>query len=1068
MADIGILNNDDEGGEEERPRVSSRFDVYNALTSAEHRGGCYSSDRADGTTTPPALPSLLGLHIDGVGKLSLPLSDDNNKAIKEKAQLIEDDKYNNIFQIQSDDVTIKNPAYDVALQKLVKHVAYKLGVNPSNISANLEMLLHMEEGSCIDWTNEERDDEEGGDVFGTLLVQLPSSFTGGGFSIIREGEEDGSCITFSMGGGDNGDAEFGLHYLCKYTESQYKMETLESGSRIILKYSLRYESDHDERHTLAMLRSSMLPLEQSMAFLPPLERIVLIPLLKEYDVSSLMMNGINELSYEHRAKAEAVKAGRKGDWKVLIVNTKMVHSYPDSYETMINFTTKTTVLHMIDEDGNDVTKSMKWLEEITDFDSVVTQSTGNQMGMMLSTRPDADPYDEYNEYGPPCHFPNEWGEATKKDTVSCCCYNGKEYCSTHNDDNDSTTYTASFILAYDQASAEPELICLSGIKGVTTISERVVSTEDFGLLERMLSVVETNKKSKFDKKSCCSLLTMMNKSNVQRTTIIGAVNKVLLGLSTHSEPDDNLCSTILSSVDIFGWKELSESVKKLITDSARKKSGKKKTLIKKTTKKSVTKHISRVGLSNFLRRVSFILSIERSSSDCSQSEAASLISGCISDLARSDCRDTTNLSTSNVVKVDGLVETYGWKSVSNVFEASLAFLWKLKSTLPISTLLIVAELLMKLHTAKHDMNSHFKNFAINFASGVTHEIRPSSVTALSGYLTGRQEALFLKSIRLLLQYGEEKEYDAFGKVAASKEDILTKIVTSIATCIDGVDNQDILLGMLNKCLIQHSVPEKNWAKDKRLVIPSQHIRQIIAARPTICNETDEVTGRLPLHYAVARSGITSRNISEILNENKDAASMIDPVFNLYPFMAAGRNGNVSASFSLLLTNPSLILNTTQSNTDGRKRKRDNSETGNAESEVKYNREMDIVKHIQVLGCGTAEVNGTYTITNKLNEGCPIYRKKGQYEGKTVDYILFCRSYGAAKYWNVGIAGKAIFFYRSANGVRSNDTFLPPMVSSGWVAKDEGESPTPDLVYLSSASAYYLPVGWVDREGGDNR
>jgi len=35
-------------------------------------------------------------------------------------------------------------------------------------------------------------------------------------------------------------------------------------------------------------------------------------------------------------------------------------------------------------------------------------------------------------------------------------------------------------------------------------------------------------------------------------------------------------------------------------------------------------------------------------------------------------------------------------------------------------------------------------------------------------------------------------------------------------------------------------------------------------------------------------------------------------------------------------------------------------------------------------------------------------------------------------------------------------------------KDEGQSPTPDLVYLSSASAYYLPVGWVDREGGDNR
>jgi len=843
------------------------------------------------------------------------------------------------------------------------------------------MLLIMEKTSRIDWTNEENDGE-GGDIFGTLLVQLPSSFTGGGFSFIRQGEEDGSCTTFSLGGGDNGDAEFALHYLCQYAEGQYKMETLESGSRVVLKYSLRYD-ESDERHTLALLRSSMLPLEQSMAFLPPLERIVLVPLLKEYDVSSLIMNGINELSYEHRSKAEAIKAARKGDWRVLIVNAKMVHSYPDNYNTMESFTTKTTILHMIDEEGNDVTKSMEWLEDTINFDSIVTGNTGNDMGTILSIRQEAaDPYDDYNDdYGPPCHFPDEWGETTKQDTVSCCCYHGRSECRVHQYAEDSSTYTASFILAYDAASAEPELMCLSGIKGVTTISKQVVSTQDYNLLKRVLSVVESNDESKFSRESCCSLLTMLNKSKYDRSTIISTVNKMLLGLSTHHEPDDNLYLAILASVKIFGWKELSDSVKKLITDSARKKSGKKKTLIKKTTKKSVTKHISRVGLSNFLRRVSFILSIERSSSDCSQSEAASLISGCISDLARSDCRDTTNLSTSNVVKVDGLVETYGWKSVSNVFEASLAFLWKLKSTLPISTLLSLAELLMKLDLAKHDMKGHLQNFAINFARRATVEIRPSSVATLSGYLTGRQEALFLKSIRLLLQYGKEKEFDDFGKVAASKEDILTKIVNSITTCIDGVDNQDILRGMLNKCLIQHSVPEKNWAQDKRLVIPSQHIRQIIAARPTICNETDEVTGRLPLHYAVARSGITPRNVLEILNENKDAASIIDPVSGLFPFMSAGSNGNISASFSLLLTDPTIILNTTQSDTDDRKRKRDTSETGNAESEVKYNREMDIVKHIQILGCGTAEVNGTYTITNKLNEGCPIYRKKGEYEGR---------------------------------------------------------------------------------------
>mmetsp|Transcript_2790 Transcript_2790/g.4104 ORF Transcript_2790/g.4104 Transcript_2790/m.4104 type:complete len:111 (-) Transcript_2790:119-451(-) len=78
-ADIGILaqnqlNSDDASSASEEPEFTSRRDVYESIKYEAHYCGksCYA-DIADGSTTSPALPSIIGLRISGVGNVPLPI-----------------------------------------------------------------------------------------------------------------------------------------------------------------------------------------------------------------------------------------------------------------------------------------------------------------------------------------------------------------------------------------------------------------------------------------------------------------------------------------------------------------------------------------------------------------------------------------------------------------------------------------------------------------------------------------------------------------------------------------------------------------------------------------------------------------------------------------------------------------------------------------------------------------------------------------------------------------------------------------------------------------------------------
>ena len=71
------------------------------------------------------------------------------------------------------------------------------------------------------------------------------------------------------------------------------------------------------------LNESQLPLKRSLEFLPPADRLLLIPMAKEYTAISLTSKGINSLANSDWVYLEATKAATKSRWKIRIITAEL-------------------------------------------------------------------------------------------------------------------------------------------------------------------------------------------------------------------------------------------------------------------------------------------------------------------------------------------------------------------------------------------------------------------------------------------------------------------------------------------------------------------------------------------------------------------------------------------------------------------------------------------------------------------------------------------------------------------------------------------------------------------------
>lgn len=180
----GEAEQKEEDKDEEDDEVGGTLlDVYNAMDNLSSPGStCIGGVALN-------LPVLPGLTLEGVGLVPLPLTQETAQSLKSVfrqaphgrgTETVIDTSVRNTLEMDANQVSLKNPDWSVALTKLVGDVAVALGVQGDLVRPELYKLLLYETGGLF---KKHRDTEKVEGMFATLVVQLPSCFTGGNFVV---------------------------------------------------------------------------------------------------------------------------------------------------------------------------------------------------------------------------------------------------------------------------------------------------------------------------------------------------------------------------------------------------------------------------------------------------------------------------------------------------------------------------------------------------------------------------------------------------------------------------------------------------------------------------------------------------------------------------------------------------------------------------------------------------------------------------------------------------------------------------------------------------------------------
>ena len=100
-----------------------------------------------------------------------------------------------------------------------------------------------------------------------------------------------------------------------------------------------------------------------------------------------------------------------------------------------------------------------------------------------------------------------------------------------------------------------------------------------------------------------------------------------------------------------------------------------------------------------------------------------------------------------------------------------------------------------------------------------------------------------------------------------------------------------------------------------------------------------------------------------------------------------------------------------------------------------------VSEVLVQDAGTSCVNGLYKQISQINDGAPMYIKKGQYKGNQSATFLIWRS--ANKIWYICLSGvrePVTFYYADVSTTHGIFDAKPP--STGWTVNNDWKAPSP--------------------------
>jgi hypothetical protein len=451
------------------------------------------------------------------------------------------------------------------------------------------------------------------------------------------------------------------------------------------------------------------------------------------------------------------------------------------------------------------------------------------------------------------------------------------------------------VSAYDSSFADVELKCLGGCKGVAEVTEKIVWTRDYSLLERLLAVVEAKKKSRFDVKSCQTLINMLTNStrrNEQISNRFALVGRIFSGLSSSLEPDIQLYDALLAAIARFG--HFHYVISKFLGDERRK--GQHTLLI-------------------FLQRADFVLKLNE------RFENESGYVGKLVAYFTSFVADSYHPHSDEVVAtISSLMSRHGWEAMGPIVQATLDFMHrKSSSNRSTTTFCNRTVLLWEVLANRYDfMQVCLTHFAEDFSMYLVHVTKRE--------MEGDNQLTLVKSLSYVMAHGNTDDHGRLGKWAILSEELFTAFLAAVTSQSTRLEFETLrfLLDVLNKCLVHNSIAQI-WAwscllNGNQTLPPSLHLRRILIEFPDlpILEDGDK---RLTLHHASDSNTASYENVMDVFEANPKAASVRDPVTNLYPFMLAGMHGNTDAAFTLLLANPTLVIDGNQAKVDSRKRKR---------------------------------------------------------------------------------------------------------------------------------------------------
>ena len=204
-------------------------EILSALNNIKGTGSFWSSGTQDFV--------LPGLNINKFGELAFPISSAQIETLighakkapfgKGEATVL-DNTVRSTWEIDAAQITFKNPQWDKLIGKIIKHIKPILGIEDHTISANLYKMLIYEPG---DFFLTHRDSEKETGMFGTLIIGLPSTHTGGEFVVGFDGNEH----QFSFASAAN---DYKIPFIAFYADCEHEVKPVLSGYRVCLTYNL--------------------------------------------------------------------------------------------------------------------------------------------------------------------------------------------------------------------------------------------------------------------------------------------------------------------------------------------------------------------------------------------------------------------------------------------------------------------------------------------------------------------------------------------------------------------------------------------------------------------------------------------------------------------------------------------------------------------------------------------------------------------------------------------------------------------------------------------------------------